>query len=105
MLVQVTDSITVPVQTYLWEMTSGSEDVPAGLSNKDDVVFGNIQDIYEFHNRYSKISCKIQGRAFTRAANIQDIQPQQTQDYEIYSDSMNEKFCIMQRRRRYEGDQ
>lgn len=38
-------------QTYLWEMTSGSEDVPPGLSNKDDVVFGNIQDIYEFHNR------------------------------------------------------
>lgn len=33
-------------------MTSGSEDVPAGLANKDDVVFGNIQDIYEFHNRY-----------------------------------------------------
>lgn len=32
-------------------MTSGSEDVPTALSNKDDVVFGNIQDIYEFHNR------------------------------------------------------
>ncbi|TNM94092.1 hypothetical protein fugu_002268 [Takifugu bimaculatus] len=38
------------IETYLWEMTSGSEDVPAGLANKDDVVFGNIQDIYEFHN-------------------------------------------------------
>ncbi|XP_074482922.1 kalirin-like isoform X2 [Sebastes fasciatus] len=38
------------IETYLWEMTSGSEDVPAGLNNKDDVVFGNIQDIYEFHN-------------------------------------------------------
>ncbi|XP_028324438.1 kalirin RhoGEF kinase b isoform X2 [Gouania willdenowi] len=38
------------IETYLWEMTSGSEDVPPGLSNKDDVVFGNIQDIYEFHN-------------------------------------------------------
>lgn len=38
-------------QTYLWEMTSGSEDVPHGLINKDDIVFGNIQDIYEFHNR------------------------------------------------------
>ena len=42
------------VQTYLWEMTSGSEDVPPGLANKDDIVFGNIQDIYEFHNRYCK---------------------------------------------------
>lgn len=42
------------MQTYLWEMTSGSEDVPSGLNNKDDIVFGNIQDIYEFHNRYCK---------------------------------------------------
>ncbi|XP_058474523.1 kalirin-like isoform X1 [Solea solea] len=38
------------IETYLWEMTSGSEDVPPGLGNKDDIVFGNIQDIYEFHN-------------------------------------------------------
>ncbi|AWO95656.1 hypothetical protein SMAX5B_015273 [Scophthalmus maximus] len=38
------------IETYLWEMTSGSEDVPSGLNNKDDIVFGNIQDIYEFHN-------------------------------------------------------
>ncbi|KAL7369970.1 hypothetical protein ABVT39_014719 [Epinephelus coioides] len=38
------------IETYLWEMTSGSEDVPPGLSNKDEIVFGNIQDIYEFHN-------------------------------------------------------
>ncbi|KAM9835916.1 LOW QUALITY PROTEIN: kalirin-like [Aulostomus maculatus] len=38
------------IETYLWEMTSGAEDVPPGLTNKDDVVFGNIQDIYEFHN-------------------------------------------------------
>ncbi|KAM4602116.1 kalirin-like [Polymixia lowei] len=38
------------IETYLWEMTSGSEEVPVGLSNKDDIVFGNIQDIYDFHN-------------------------------------------------------
>ncbi|XP_077959998.1 kalirin RhoGEF kinase b isoform X3 [Gasterosteus aculeatus] len=38
------------IETYLWEMTSGSEDVPPGLRTKDDIVFGNIQDIYEFHN-------------------------------------------------------
>uniref|UniRef100_A0A3Q2PBP2 Kalirin RhoGEF kinase b n=1 Tax=Fundulus heteroclitus TaxID=8078 RepID=A0A3Q2PBP2_FUNHE len=38
------------IETYLWEMTSGSEDIPPGLTNKEDVVFGNIQDIYEFHN-------------------------------------------------------
>ncbi|KAM8904892.1 kalirin-like isoform 3-T3 [Spinachia spinachia] len=38
------------IETYLWEMTSGSEDIPPGLRTKDDIVFGNIQDIYEFHN-------------------------------------------------------
>ncbi|XP_062303477.1 LOW QUALITY PROTEIN: kalirin RhoGEF kinase b [Osmerus eperlanus] len=38
------------IETYLWKMTSGSEDIPAGIANKDDIVFGNIQDIYEFHN-------------------------------------------------------
>ncbi|CAL8288241.1 unnamed protein product [Lota lota] len=37
------------IEIYLWEMTSGS-DVPLGLSNKDDVVFGNLLDIHEFHN-------------------------------------------------------
>ncbi|XP_030210124.1 kalirin isoform X1 [Gadus morhua] len=37
------------IETYLWEMTSGT-DVPHGLSNKDDVVFGNLLDIHEFHN-------------------------------------------------------
>lgn len=46
-----------PVQTYLWKMTSGSEDIPAGIANKDDIVFGNIQDIYEFHNRYGCAHC------------------------------------------------
>uniref|UniRef100_A0A3P9K8U4 DH domain-containing protein n=1 Tax=Oryzias latipes TaxID=8090 RepID=A0A3P9K8U4_ORYLA len=38
------------IETYLWEMTSGSEDVPLGLANSHYTVFGNIQDIYEFHN-------------------------------------------------------
>ncbi|KAG7275189.1 hypothetical protein CRUP_023777, partial [Coryphaenoides rupestris] len=33
------------IEIYLWEMTSGC-DVPLGLSNKDDVVFGNLQDIH-----------------------------------------------------------
>lgn len=39
------------IDTYLWEMTSGSEEIPTRIANKDDIVFGNIQDIYEFHNR------------------------------------------------------
>ncbi|XP_045553977.1 LOW QUALITY PROTEIN: kalirin [Salmo salar] len=38
------------IDTYLWEMTSGSEEIPTRIANKDDIVFGNIQDIYEFHN-------------------------------------------------------
>uniref|UniRef100_A0A8C5AZA6 non-specific serine/threonine protein kinase n=1 Tax=Gadus morhua TaxID=8049 RepID=A0A8C5AZA6_GADMO len=38
------------LETYLWEMTSGVEEVPAGIVKKELVIFGNIQDIYEFHN-------------------------------------------------------
>ncbi|MEQ2187249.1 hypothetical protein GOODEAATRI_002725, partial [Goodea atripinnis] len=38
---------------HLLEAALGSKDIPPGLANKDDIVFGNIQDIYEFHNRYT----------------------------------------------------
>lgn len=54
MMIHIKVNVLAGVQTYLWEMTSGSEDVPPGLSNKDDIVFGNIQDIYEFHNRLTQ---------------------------------------------------
>uniref|UniRef100_A0A672T374 Kalirin-like n=1 Tax=Sinocyclocheilus grahami TaxID=75366 RepID=A0A672T374_SINGR len=37
------------LETFLWEMTSGSE-IPSGIANKEHVIFGNIQEIYEFHN-------------------------------------------------------
>ncbi|OXB81599.1 UNVERIFIED_CONTAM: hypothetical protein H355_008761, partial [Colinus virginianus] len=37
-------------QTYLWEMTSGVEEIPAGILNKEHIIFGNIQEIYDFHN-------------------------------------------------------
>ncbi|KAG7257835.1 hypothetical protein CRUP_003798 [Coryphaenoides rupestris] len=39
------------LETYLWEMTSGVEEAPAGILNKEQVIFGNIQDIYDFHNK------------------------------------------------------
>lgn len=38
------------LETYLWEMTSGVEEIPAGILNKEHVIFGNIQEIYDFHN-------------------------------------------------------
>uniref|UniRef100_A0A8C7GVX6 non-specific serine/threonine protein kinase n=1 Tax=Oncorhynchus kisutch TaxID=8019 RepID=A0A8C7GVX6_ONCKI len=37
-------------QTYLWEMTSGVEEIPPGIVNKEHIIFGNIQEIYDFHN-------------------------------------------------------
>ncbi|KAK9972958.1 hypothetical protein ABG768_023712 [Culter alburnus] len=37
------------LETFLWEMTSGAE-IPSGIANKEHVIFGNIQEIYEFHN-------------------------------------------------------
>ncbi|XP_037542667.1 kalirin [Nematolebias whitei] len=38
------------LETYLWEMTSGEEEIPSAISNKELVVFGNMQEIYDFHN-------------------------------------------------------
>ena len=38
-------------QTYLWEMTSGVEEIPPGIVNKELIIFGNMQEIYEFHNK------------------------------------------------------
>ncbi|XP_053482979.1 kalirin [Ictalurus furcatus] len=38
------------LETYLWEMTSGVEEIPPGIANKEHIIFGNIQEIYDFHN-------------------------------------------------------
>lgn len=38
------------LETYLWEMTSGVEEIPAGILNKEHIIFGNIQELYDFHN-------------------------------------------------------
>ncbi|CAG12928.1 unnamed protein product [Tetraodon nigroviridis] len=38
------------LDTYLWEMTSGVEEIPAGIVNKEHIIFGNMQDLYEFHH-------------------------------------------------------
>lgn len=40
------------LQTYLWEMTSGVEEIPPGIINKEHIIFGNMQDLYEFHHKY-----------------------------------------------------
>lgn len=39
------------MQTYLWEMTSGVEEIPPGIINKEHIIFGNMQDLYEFHHK------------------------------------------------------
>ncbi|TRZ01260.1 hypothetical protein DNTS_008042 [Danionella cerebrum] len=38
------------MDTYLWEMTSGVEEIPPGILNKELIIFGNMQDLYEFHH-------------------------------------------------------
>ncbi|XP_076008806.1 triple functional domain protein isoform X2 [Genypterus blacodes] len=38
------------MDTYLWEMTSGVEEIPPGIVNKEHIIFGNMQDLYEFHH-------------------------------------------------------
>ncbi|XP_075870077.1 kalirin isoform X2 [Nelusetta ayraudi] len=38
------------LETYLWEMTNGVEEVPSGIASKELIIFGNMQDIYDFHN-------------------------------------------------------
>uniref|UniRef100_A0A5F9DRB4 non-specific serine/threonine protein kinase n=1 Tax=Oryctolagus cuniculus TaxID=9986 RepID=A0A5F9DRB4_RABIT len=38
------------MDTYLWEMTSGVEEIPPGIVNKELIIFGNMQEIYEFHH-------------------------------------------------------
>lgn len=43
--------VCVFVQTYLWEMTSGVEEIPPGIVNKEHIIFGNMQDLYEFHHK------------------------------------------------------
>uniref|UniRef100_A0A8C9TRJ2 non-specific serine/threonine protein kinase n=1 Tax=Scleropages formosus TaxID=113540 RepID=A0A8C9TRJ2_SCLFO len=38
------------LETYLWEMTSGVEEIPPAILHKEHVIFGNMQEIYDFHN-------------------------------------------------------
>lgn len=42
-------------QNYLWEMTNGVEEIPAGIANKEHIIFGNMQDIYDFHNKWEAL--------------------------------------------------
>lgn len=32
-------------------MTSGVEEIPPGITNKEHIIFGNMQEIYDFHNK------------------------------------------------------
>lgn len=51
MAVLNSDETVAILQTYLWEMTSGVEEIPPGILNKEHIIFGNIQEIYDFHNK------------------------------------------------------
>ncbi len=33
-------------------MTNGEEEIPSGIANKEHIIFGNIQKIYDFHNKW-----------------------------------------------------
>ena len=33
-------------------MTSGVEEIPPGIVNKELIIFGNMQEIYEFHTKW-----------------------------------------------------
>lgn len=33
-------------------MTSGVEEIPPGIVNKEHIIFGNMQDLYEFHHKW-----------------------------------------------------
>jgi len=33
-------------------MTNGVEEIPPGIANKEHIIFGNIQEIYDFHNKW-----------------------------------------------------
>ncbi|XP_022244114.1 triple functional domain protein-like isoform X1 [Limulus polyphemus] len=38
------------IKTYLTEMRKSENNVPSGIWEKDHVLFGNMEEIYEFHN-------------------------------------------------------
>nr|XP_057937172.1 kalirin isoform X1 [Doryrhamphus excisus] len=38
------------LETYLWEMSRGGDEIPPAIANKEHVIFGNMQEIYDFHN-------------------------------------------------------
>ncbi|KAK2189417.1 hypothetical protein NP493_107g06001 [Ridgeia piscesae] len=39
------------IDCYMAEMLAPDKELPAGISGKHDIIFGNIQDIYNFHNK------------------------------------------------------
>uniref|UniRef100_UPI00358FD91B kalirin-like isoform X4 n=1 Tax=Myxine glutinosa TaxID=7769 RepID=UPI00358FD91B len=39
------------LEIYLWEMSSGVEEIPPGIFKKEEIVFGNMKELHEFHNK------------------------------------------------------
>lgn len=38
------------IKSFLHEMKSNPANVPPAISGKEDIIFGNIEEIYRFHN-------------------------------------------------------
>ena len=43
------------VKDYMTAMMN-NPDVPSGLAGKESIIFGNIEDIFDFHNKYVYVS-------------------------------------------------
>ena len=39
-------------QCYMEQMLSPDKELPAGISGKHNIIFGNLQEIYDFHNKW-----------------------------------------------------
>ena len=39
-------------QCYLEEMLKSKHEIPGGIAGKEETIFGNMREIYEFHNKY-----------------------------------------------------
>uniref|UniRef100_A0A3P9JV87 non-specific serine/threonine protein kinase n=1 Tax=Oryzias latipes TaxID=8090 RepID=A0A3P9JV87_ORYLA len=67
------------MDTYLWEMTSGVEEIPHGIINKEHIIFGNMQDLYEFHHNHSFVISPPKADKFQMYVNYCKNKPDSTQ--------------------------
>jgi len=49
--IAVISPVVVFWQIYMNEMANGSNQLPVGIAGREDVIFGNIVEILEFHKK------------------------------------------------------